>query len=94
MKRGIAGFKLKGFVLGQDKIESYPYLVELLSSVYTGQKKNLDPVSLWPWTRAGAKIPGQNELKNFKKKTRFPVLEHHFPVLEHHFPFLEHLFLF
>ena len=62
-----------------------------------GQKKILVPVSLCPGTRAGAKIPGQtplsrgvprqNELKNFKKKTRFPVLEHHFPVLEHLFLF-------
>ena len=46
-------------------------------------------------------VLGQNELKNFKKMTRFPVfehnfpvLEHHFPVLEHHSPGLEHLFLF
>ena len=31
-------------------------------------------------------------LKIFKKKTRFPVLEHHFPVLEHRFPVLEHPF--
>ena len=29
----------------------------------------------------------QNELKFFKKMTRFPVLEHPFPVLEHFFLF-------
>ena len=72
MKRGIAGFKLKGFVLDPDKIESYPYLA------FSRYKKNLVPVSLCPWTRAGAKIlgqtplsrdvPGQNELK---KKSSF-----------------------
>ena len=48
-------------------------------------KKNLVPVSLCPGTRAGAKIPGQtllsrdvpgqNEIKVFKNKTRFSVLE-------------------
>ena len=37
-------------------------------------------------------VPGQNELKIFKKMTRFPVFGHHFPVLEHHFPVLEHHF--
>ena len=60
-------------------------------------KKNLVPVSLCPGTRAGAKIPGQtplsrdvpgqNEIKVFKNKTRFSVLEHHFQVLEYPFMF-------
>ena len=57
---------------------------------------------LCPRTRAEANVlgqnplsrdvPGQNELKDFKKMTRFPVFGHHFPVLEHPFPVLEHPF--
>ena len=39
-------------------------------------------------------VLGQNELKNFKKMTRFPVFGLHFPVLEHPFPVLEQCFLF
>ena len=39
-------------------------------------------------------VSGQNELKFFKKMTRFPVFGHHFPVLEHPFPVLEQCFLF
>ena len=39
-------------------------------------------------------VPGQNNLKIFKKKTRFPVLEHHFSVLEHPFLFQNVLFCF
>ena len=68
-----------------------------------GQKFFLVPVSLCPGTRAGANVPGQtplsrdvpgqNELKIFKKITRFPVFGHYFPVLEHHFPVLERPFL-
>ena len=71
-------------------------------SLCPGTKKNLVPVSLCPGTRAGANVPGQtplsrdvpgqNEFKNFKKMTRFPVFGHHFPVLEHPFPVLEHPF--
>jgi hypothetical protein len=52
------------------------------------------PLSLCPGTRAGANVPGQNELKNFNKMTRFPVFGHHFPVLEHPFSGLEQHFLF
>ena len=37
-------------------------------------------------------VPGQNELKDFNKMTRFPVFGHHFPAIEHHFPVLEHPF--
>ena len=68
-------------------------------------------LSLCPGTRAGGKCPGTKPsvpgrpgtklIKEFFKKTTFPVLkhhipvlEHHFPVLEHHFPVLEHPFLF
>ena len=62
------------------------------------KKTNLVPVSRCPRTRAGANVPGQtplsrpvpgqNDLKICKKKkTRFPVLEHHFSVLEHPFLF-------
>ena len=69
-----------------------------------GQKKFLVPVSLCPETRAGVNVPGQtplswdvqgqNELKFFKKMTRFSIFGHHFPVLEHPFPVLEQRFLF
>ena len=69
-----------------------------------GQKRIPVPVSLCPGIRAGANlsgqaplsqdVPGQNEFKNFKKMTRFPVFGHHFPVLEHPFPVLEQCFLF
>ena len=38
-------------------------------------------------------VPGQNELKHFKKLNGFPVFGHHFPVLEHPFPVLEQHFL-
>ena len=79
-------------------------------SLCPGTKKNLVPVSLCPGTRAGAKIPGQNplsrdvpgqnELKNFKKKdkifsfrTSFSCFRTSFSVLEHPFPVLEHPFL-
>ena len=61
------------------------------------------PVSLCPGTRAGANVPGQtplsrdvpgqNELKNFKKMTKFPVFGHHFYVSVHRFPILNQLFL-
>jgi hypothetical protein len=53
-----------------------------------GQKNNSCPGVPCPGTRAEAKItgqtpqsrdvPGQNELKIFKKGTQFPVLEHAF----------------
>ena len=69
-----------------------------------GQKKILVPVSSCPGTRAGANVPwqtplsrpvpGQNNLKIFKKRTRFPILEHHFSVLEHPFLFYNVLFCF
>jgi hypothetical protein len=61
-------------------------------SLCPGTKKILVPVSLCPGTRAGANVPGQNEFKNFKKKTRFPVFGHLFPVLEHLFPVLKQIF--
>ena len=61
-------------------------------------------VSLCPGTRSGANVPGQtplswdvpgqNELKIFKKMTKISVFGHHFPVLEHPFPILEQRFLF
>ena len=50
-----------------------------------GRSKNLG---------TNSSVPGQNELKNFKKMTRFPVFGHHFPDLEHPFPVLEQCFLF
>ena len=68
-----------------------------------GQKKSC-PGVLLSGTRPGEKIPGQtplsrdvpgqNELKNFKTKNRFPVLEDHFSILEHHIPVLEFPFVF
>ena len=39
-------------------------------------------------------VPGQNELKNFNKMTRFPVFGHHVPVLEQCFLFKNIIFLF
>ena len=87
-----------------EEAQFYLAAFTLLEDPKSTQRNFLVPVSLCPRTRAGAKIPGQtpllwdvpgqNELKIFKKITRLPVFGHHFPVLEHPFPVLEQCFLF
>ena len=52
------------------------------------------PLSLCPGTRAGAKIPGQNESKNFQKKDQISCFRTSFFCFRTSFPVLEHPFLF
>ena len=69
-----------------------------------GQKKILVPVSRCPGTRAGANVPGQtplsrpvpgqNDLKIFKKKDQISHFRTSFLCFRTSFPVLEHTFLF
>ena len=84
--------------IDKSMFQMYPILVFPWDATSRGtfqDKPGRDvPLSLCPGTRAGANVSGQNELKNFKKMTRFPVFEHHFRCFRTSFPVLECPFLF
>ena len=64
------------------------------SPFFPRQKNFLVPVSLCPGTRAEANVPGQNELKFFKKNDQISCFRASFSCFRTSFSVIEHRFLF